>query len=145
MFIRWPNKIKPLRDDATLASIIDFAPTLLKLAGSTVPPTLPGIDLLDRETMMARHTITIEAYTHDIAALAAPDTSLVTQVVIQDWSKLLLPTKVRPDKAYPSAPETVELFDLKADPFEKKNIASQQPELVKSMESQASHSSRDTR
>ena len=28
MFVRWPGKVQPLRDDETLASIIDFAPTI---------------------------------------------------------------------------------------------------------------------
>ena len=34
------------------------------------------------------------------------------------------------DKTYPSAPDHVEPFDLKADPFEKQNLAEERPEEV---------------
>jgi len=127
MFVRWPGKVAPLRDEQTLASILDFAPTILNLAGAGAPAGLPGLDLLDRRAMTARKSIFIEAYTHDIADLADPAKSLVTQVVIDGWSKLLLPTGLRPDKAYPSAPTEIELFDLKTDPLEKTSLAAQNP------------------
>ncbi len=130
MFVRWPGKVQPLRDDETLASIIDFAPTILNLCGLEAPVDLPGLDLLDRTTMTARTTIFVEAYTHDIAELGKPEKSLVTQVVINGWSKLLLPGPNRPDKAYTSAPNMIELFDLKTDPLEKHNLAAEKPEEV---------------
>jgi len=72
----------------------------------------------------------VEAYTHDIAALDHPEKSLVTQVVINGWSKLLIPGTVRPDKAFTSAPKTIELFDLKSDPLEKKDLAADRAEEV---------------
>lgn len=134
MFVRWPAKVKPQRDDETLASIIDFAPTILKIADAKAPSDLPGLDLLHREAMTARKSITVEAYTHDIADLAAPDMSLVTQVVIDGWSKLLIPGAVRPDKAYTSAPAEMELFDLKTDPLEVTNIAAKHPDEVKRLQ-----------
>jgi len=130
MFVRWPGKVKPLRDEETLASIIDFVPTILKTCGVKMPSDLPGLDLLDRPAISARKSIQIEAYTHDIAELGKPEKSLVTQVLINGWSKLLLPGPVRPDKAYTSAPSVVELFDLKADPIEKHNLAAEQPAEV---------------
>ncbi len=55
----------------------------------------------------------------------------MTRVVIHGWSKLLLPGSVRPDKAFTSAPPAIELFDLKADPFEKHNLATERPDEVK--------------
>ena len=43
MFVRWPGKVKPQRDDETLASIIDFAPTDPEMrAASKRPPTSPA-------------------------------------------------------------------------------------------------------
>jgi len=130
MLVRWPGKVKPLRDDETLASIIDFAPTILKICGVKAPADLPGLDLLDRPAMTARKTIFVEAYTHDIAELGQPEKSLVTQVIINGWSKLLLPGPNRPDKAYTSAPTNVELFDLKSDSLEKHNLAAEKPAEV---------------
>ncbi len=128
--VRWPGRVKPRRDEETLASIIDFVPTVLKVAGLPVPAGLPGIDLLDRPAMTARKTVLVESYTHDIVALGHPEKSLVTRVMINGWSKLLLPGTVRPDKAYTSAPSVVELYDLKADPLEKHNLAADRPAEV---------------
>ena len=130
MFVRWPGKVKPQRDDETLASIIDFVPTVLNACGVKAPAALPGLDLTDRTAMTARKSVFVEAYTHDIAKLGSPEKSLVAQVVINGWSKLLLPGPVRPDKAYTSAPKTIELFGLKSDPLEKHDLATDKPEEV---------------
>jgi uncharacterized sulfatase len=134
MFVRWPGKVTPLRDDETLATILDFPTTILKLAGAKVPAELPGLDLLDRDAMTARKSIFIESYTHDIAALAQPAKSLVTRVVIDGWAKLLIPGEARPDKVFASAPTEVELFDLKSDPLEKTNLAAEKPEEVQRLQ-----------
>lgn len=72
IFVRWPVKVKPLRDDETLASIIDIAPTILKVCGQKVPANLPGLDLLDHAAMTARKSVFVESYTHDIAGLGSP-------------------------------------------------------------------------
>ncbi len=130
IFVRWPGKVTARRDEETLASIIDLVPTILKVSGVAVPPELPGLDLLDRAAMTARKTVFVEAYTHNIADLDAPPKSLVTQVVIHGWSKLLLPGPVRPDQAYTSAPKAIELFDLKSDPLEKKDLAAERADEV---------------
>jgi len=130
MFVRWPAKVAAQRDDETLVSILDFVPTVLSICGVKVPAELPGLNLLDRPAMTARKTIFVEAYTHDIAALDHPEKSLVTQVVINGWSKLLIPGTVRPDKSFTSAPKAVELFDLKSDPLEKKDLAADHAEEV---------------
>ena len=87
-------------------------------------------DLLDREAMTARQAIFVEGYTHDIAELGVPEKSLISNVVIDGWEKLLIPGANRPDKAFTSAPEVIELFDLKADPFEKRNLAMDHPAEV---------------
>ena len=126
IMVRWPKQVKPLRDDETLASIIDIVPTTLQACGVKVPADLPGLNLLDRTAMTARKSVFVEAYTHDIADLEQPEKSLVTRVVINGWSKLLQPGAIRPDKAFTSAPKEIELFDLKADPLEKKNLAKEQ-------------------
>lgn len=130
MFVHWAGKVAPMRDDETLASIIDFAPTLLKLCGAKAPADLPGLDLLDRRAMTSRKTVFIESYTHDIADLEDPPKSLVAQGVINGWSKLLIPGRTVPDRDFASAPKTIELFDLKADPLEKTNLAPARAEEV---------------
>jgi uncharacterized sulfatase len=130
IFVRWPAKAKPARDESTLASIIDFVPTVLHAAGLPVPKYLPGLNLLDHQAMAARQTVFVEAYTHDIADLNDPAKSLVTQVAIDGWWKLLVPGQVRPDKAYTSAPAEIALYDLKSDPAEQNNLAASRTQEV---------------
>jgi arylsulfatase A-like enzyme len=133
MFVRWPAKVKPQRDDRTLASVIDFAPTILKAAGVQGPSDLPGLDLLNREAMLARKSIFVESYTHDIVELGAPTESLVARVIIDGWSKLLIPGTAK-DSKRTAAPTAMELFDLQSDPLEKTNLASNRPADVKRLE-----------
>jgi uncharacterized sulfatase len=133
MFVRWPRKVKPFRDDQTLASVIDFVPSILKMAGANAPSDLPGLDLLDRAAMTARKSIHVESYTHDIADLASPAKSLVAQVVVDGWSKLLVPGAAKQNKGG-IGPTEVELFDLQSDPFEKNNIAASRPDEVKRLQ-----------
>jgi len=134
MFVRWPGKVKAMRDDETLASIIDFVPTVLATCGLPVPAELPGLNLLDRPAMTARKSVFVEAYTHDIADLDDPSKSLVANVVIDGWWKLVIPGTVRPDKAYTSAPKEIELFDLKSDPLETRNLAVDRADEVKRLQ-----------
>lgn len=134
MFVRWPNKVKPLRDDETLASILDFPTTILKLAGAKAPADLPGLDLLDRQAMGARKSIFIEAYTHDIANLANPAESRIAQVVLDGWSKLIIPGPAKPDRPFSTTPVTIELYDLKTDPLEKTNLAAERPDEAKRLQ-----------
>jgi uncharacterized sulfatase len=132
MFIRWPGQITPLRDDETLASIIDFAPTILNLAGIKAPEKLPGLDLRDRAAMTARRTLFIESYTHDIEDLADPVKSLTSRTVIDGWSKLIVPgpRAVTGERQAPFSKLAgkTELFDLKNDPGEATNLATERPE-----------------
>jgi len=135
MFVRKPGKPQPQRDDETLASIVDFVPTILTICGLPVPRELPGINMLDHAAMVARKSIFVEAYTHDIEDLAQPAASLTARVVIDGWSKLLIPGAAAPGMKRAAAPATVELFDLKADPSEATNLATQKPEEVARLKS----------
>ncbi len=63
-----------------------------------------------------------------------PAKSLIARVVIDGWSKLIIPGPVAPDKSFSGVPETVSLFDLKSDPLEKTNIAKENPAEVKRLQ-----------
>jgi len=130
MFVRWPDKVKPLRDDETLAHIIDFPTTILKLAGVKAPADLSGLDLMDREAMTQRKSVFVESYTHDIADLEQPGKSLYARVVIDGFLKLIIPGPAKPEKPFHTIPTEIELYDLKTDPYEKSNLAKDRPEDV---------------
>lgn len=127
MFVRWPEKLKPTRDNSTLAHVIDFAPTILDITGAKKPADLPGINLTHREAMMARKNVFIEAYTHDIADLNDPAKSRIADVVIDGWWKLIVPGAAKPDRPFSGIPDTTVLYDLKNDPLEKRDLASEKP------------------
>jgi arylsulfatase A-like enzyme len=130
MFVRWPGKVKPLRDDETLASILDFAPTILGMTGGKNPGDLPGLDLTDHGAMKARKSVFVEGYNHDIEDLNAPEKSLTARVVVDGWWKLIVPGPQTPTRPFSGLPGGVALFDLKSDPMEKTNVAADHPEVV---------------
>ncbi|MEK0445180.1 MAG: Arylsulfatase [Verrucomicrobiota bacterium] len=135
MFVRWPGKVAPQRDDETLASILDFVPTILKASGAKSADPLPGLDLLDRKAMTARKSVFVEAYTHNIWNLEDPSKSLMATVTINGWSKLITPTGLRDERftcgGVPSQPA---LFDLQKDPLEKNDLATERPEEVQRLQ-----------
>jgi len=124
IMVSWKGKLAPLRDDEHLASNIDLWPTVAKLAGIAAPADLPGIDLCDRQAVAARKRIFAESFSHNIVKLGEPGRGLQHRCVIEgDW-KLVVPNPL-------TLPEDgTELYNLKADPWEKKNLAADEPEQV---------------
>ncbi|MGB0744980.1 MAG: sulfatase family protein, partial [Opitutales bacterium] len=130
IFVRWPGKVNPEMDETTLAHVTDVTKTIVDLTKAEDPGDLPGLNLLDRQAMQKRDTVFVEAYTHDIADLSAPGKSLFASVVIDGWWKLLIPTEIEPKLSFATKPEGLELYNLQTDPYEKKNVAKQHPEVV---------------
>ncbi len=123
--VNWPGKVKPLRDDSTLVSNIDFMPTVLAAAGISAPAGLPGVDLLDpAQPAGKRERIFGDIYKHDAADINDPIKTLVHRWVIEGRWKLILTGPAAPDHAGVVS-NNVELFDILADPYEKKNLAGQ--------------------
>jgi len=122
IMIRWPGKVKPAKHD-TLASSIDLAPTILAACGLEPTDQMPGINLLDVCAGKAppREAIFGEIFAHDVADIDRPVASLQYRWCIEGQWKLILPKDGT----------NGELYDLKADPFEKKNLAAENPQIVK--------------
>lgn len=125
IMLRWPGKIKPSRDDETLTGSIDLVPTILAACGEKPTSEMPGINLLDvvAGQQPKREAIFGEIFSHDVADIDRPRASLLFRWCIKDDSKLILP-------AGGKAPE---LYDLEKDPFEVKNVAKENPEVVKEL------------
>ncbi|NNC88204.1 MAG: sulfatase-like hydrolase/transferase [Akkermansiaceae bacterium] len=124
IMIRWPGKVEPRRDDATLASAIDLAPTILRACGAPVPESMPGLDLRDTAALGKRNAIFGAAYAHDVADVNEFTRSLNTRYIVHgDW-KLLVPN----EKNLPGA--KVELYNLQSDPHETRNLAAKHPGKV---------------
>jgi arylsulfatase A-like enzyme len=120
IFITYPGSIKPLRDKTTLASNIDIAPTILKACGIKVPDVMSGLDLRDTEALVKRDRIFVDVYEHDsdLDQLDDLDHFLKARVVIDGWDKLTW------------RPDYVELYDMKTDDDDQKNLANFRPQDV---------------
>lgn len=124
IFLTQVGKIQAARDETTLASNIDIAPTILKACGIDVPDTMKGLDLRDAELLQKRNRIFVDVYEHDsnLDLLDNIDHGLNARVVIEGWDKLI------------KGPGHIELYDLQEDSEEQNNLHRESPEKVTELE-----------
>ncbi|AMV31024.1 Arylsulfatase [Pirellula sp. SH-Sr6A] len=120
----WPGKIQPGKVDG-LIHVVDLFPTIAKLCGASATPEKP-LDGLDVWGTISRGT-------------ASPRTEIVYNVepfragIRQgDW-KLIWRTPL---------PESMELYNIKYDPAEAKDLAGQNPDIVATLKQRASELSK---
>jgi arylsulfatase A-like enzyme len=133
IMLRWPGHIKPERS-AALATSLDLAPTLLTAADLKPTAQMPGINLLDETAVDHRKSIFGECFTHNSKDLNNPAASLrwrwmISQEADGQW-KLIVPDAINEPKS------EIELYNLRDDPFEKHNLATNLPNRVESMRKQ---------
>jgi uncharacterized sulfatase len=126
VLLRWPGHTKPGRY-ADLVSTIDLAPTILTACGVDPPKEMPGLSLLDvasGKDHLPRDAVFGEIYLHTAVDLARPALNLTHRWVrAGDW-KLI---------SFEEGGMAPELYDVKVDPFEEKNLAAAQPEKVREL------------
>ncbi|MDG2345242.1 MAG: sulfatase [Opitutae bacterium] len=133
ILVSWPGTIEPQRMDG-FAHSIDLFPTIAALAGLDVPESLPGINLLDTAAVDARDTIFGSLHASHNINVGDPDSTLQYIWCIEgDWKLLLRyhgedTTGYRVLHTWDTAP--YRLFNLKADPGEKNDLAAAHPEIV---------------
>ncbi|WP_417734067.1 sulfatase [Rosistilla oblonga] len=132
----WPGKLKPADRDE-LCSSLDIVPTVLAAAGAELPAGLPGLNLMPEMTSgkkIDRQRIFGESFAHDIADIENPEASLLFRWCIEGRWKLLLTYDGEVNRYQTTHPRTErrpQLFDLIADPAEEKNLAAENPAVVK--------------
>lgn len=95
---KWPGKIEPGRDEKTLVSSIDLAPTILSAAGVEIPAQLPGIDLRNRARLFERKHIFGSLFAHTAVDVQRPEANLKYRwVVREDGWKLIDPYRPNAD------------------------------------------------
>lgn len=136
----WPAKLKnSLTREDELVSSIDLVPTMLAAAGAKIPKDLPGLNLLSNlvnNTEIERSAIFGESFAHDIADVEKPEASLIYRWTIDGHWKLLLTYDGEVNRyksTHPRTEKRPQLYDLKADPHENKNVAGEHPEVVARM------------
>ena len=142
VMVNWPGHIKPLRDDSTPVSSIDIPVTFLKLAGATVPATMTGLDLRDREALAKRNTVFGADHSHDIVSVDHRVANLESRYIVQGEWKLILHNPANfPPPAYGGQPNgkknnpegKPELYNLLKDPDENNNLAAEHPDQIASL------------
>lgn len=129
IMVRWPGRIAP-RMSPHLASSIDLAPTLLSAAGLPPSPGMPGLDLRNESAVAARKAVFGGCFTHNAVDIERPGSSLRWRWVVSDRWKLIAPAKANEPRG------EVELYDLKTDPFETRNLAADRPETAAALRGQ---------
>ena len=114
---RMPGKIAPGTTSDVLTTSVDFMPTAADLAGVPHPARLDGISILP--TLLGQK----QAKQHESLYFEIYEPYFQQSVRMGDWKGYRLGTK---------AP--LELYDLKADPAEKQDIAAAHPDIVKKIE-----------
>lgn len=133
---RWDGVIEVGERGDQLASSIDMVPTILAAAGVAIPDEMPGYNLLPILKSGAetpRKQVLGEGFAHDIADVEDPEASLLYRWVIEGRWKLLETYDGKLGKYANSHPRDrgpIQLYDLKADPHEERNLAEKHPEVV---------------
>jgi arylsulfatase A-like enzyme len=123
VLIRWPGQTRAGRYE-DLVSTIDLAPTILTACGVTPPAAMPGQSLLETAAgkgRLSRDAVFGEIYVHTAVNIETPALNLTHRWVRNgDW-KLI---------SFEEAPARAELYNVKTDPFEERDQASQSADKV---------------
>jgi len=114
LIVRWPGRAKAGQTRSELVSLLDLMPTLLRAAGLNMPAGLAGQPLqplLGGESPAWRELLFTEMNFHE------PQQCLPQRSVRDAGDKLLINLSPKPSQA------SVELFDLRSDPWERTNLA----------------------
>ncbi|MFM7397640.1 MAG: sulfatase [Verrucomicrobiota bacterium] len=123
ILVSWPGRVKPGSVNRAVSEV-DIMPTLLRLCGLPVPAGVEGIDLLDDAAVAARGEVFGSNSTHDILELGRPAASLRYRWVVAGEWKAIFSSGIN------GANEPPQLFNLKDDPRELRDLAVSDPDRV---------------
>ncbi len=134
VMLRWPGKIQPAQHQGLVTSL-DIAPTILSACGIGPAAGMSGIDLLEVCAGKAKSPNAVfgELFAHDVIDIEDPSKTLVYRWCVTDRWKLILPERGiagRYDPVFQRGDFTPELFDIRADPFETRDLAASHPDVV---------------
>jgi arylsulfatase A-like enzyme len=140
ILLHWPGRIKPVKDENTLASSVDLASTVLPACGIKAVPPMAGTNLLDANARARRSSIFGSIFVHTSIDVERPSANVKYRWMVKDRWKLIVPhLPNRNLEIWEKVGrlswmrDTAELFDIVADPTEKKDLATARPEVVKQL------------
>lgn len=127
-FTTWDGHVKPGSTVTEPMHVVDWYPTLLKLGGAKAEQKLP----LDGRDIWPTLTAG-KPSPHDVILLNTTPSSGAVRA--GDWKLVVITGADDPDGNPPKKENknSVELFNLKDDPYEKTNLADKQPDKVKEL------------
>lgn len=130
--VRWPGRVKAGSKSDAIFTHVDFAPTLLGLAGLKAPRAMQGVDLSDM--ILGRNSKSPKsAYLAIYGTYQGDDTPGA-------WRGIR--TKTHVYARFKDKPWV--LYDLVKDPYETKNLVDSSPALVKEMEAKLAQRMKET-
>ena len=124
--VRWPGKIKPNTTSDHISAHWDVFPTLCEISGTPTPDGLDGISYLP--TLLGKDEKDQEKHTYLYWEFLEQGGKRALRFGKEgQWKAIQL--KMSKNKNAP-----IELYNLKSDPAETKNVAKQHPELIKQVE-----------
>jgi arylsulfatase A-like enzyme len=106
-------------------STVDLAPTILAACGLEPVAAMQGLNLLDAAAgkgPLKRDAVFGDLYEHTAVDVDEPSLNLTHRWVRQGQWKLIVPVKREP-----------ELYNVKEDPHEEKNLAAERKDLVEQL------------
>ncbi len=136
IMVKWPGHVEPGRDDRTLVSSIDLAPTMLAAAGVEPPAAFAGINLMDKAKLFERKEIFGALFAHTAVDVHAPVRNLKYRWALrEDGWKLIEPYAPNEDVELMIRPWDVswlsdkpELYNVLEDPTEQNDRIADNPE-----------------
>ena len=126
MIVRWPGVISPGQRTDHLSAFWDILPTFAELAGQSIPDDTDGISMLP--LLLGRKQQTHESLYWEFhsGAKSAPTPTVSSQAVrMGNWKAV----RRRLTDYHPI--ESMELYDIVADPTETNDVAALHPEVVR--------------
>ena len=121
--MRWPGHIQPGSASDEMLHVIDLYPTLAKLAGTNAEQKLP-VDGLDAwTTITAGAPSPREEIVHSLQVIRRGDWKLIEEGA----------------SYYQWRDQPLQLYDIRHDPSETKNLAAERPEIVERLRARLAH------
>ncbi len=126
MIVRWPGKVKPGSTNDFAWAFWDFMPTAAEIAGVKAPSGIDGISVLPAITgkpQRGHEFMYWEFLAYDQKGRRFRDDRMWQAVRMGDWKAVR-----------PKGGAKLELYNLKSDPGEQKDVAAENPLAVKRIE-----------
>jgi arylsulfatase A-like enzyme len=121
MIVSWPGKVKPGTTSDHISAFWDMLPTFCEIAKVDAPENIDGISMLP--VLLGKDS---EQKQHEYMYWELPEQGGRQAIRKGDWKAVKYNVKGNPDTE-------IELFNLRDDPSEKMNIASNHLEIVQEM------------